>query len=183
MKLNFSCPNVFQYKSADKVDSEVYFLEMNSPPLSVNECEYEIVAYENRNAADYMGLFHAVGGPWQWSSRKLLNQKELEAIIFSEKILIFLLQIDHEIAGFVEFDLRENEKDIEIVFFGIRPDYIGKGIGRQFLDWAVQYAWNELNCKRLWLHTCDLDHPNALSVYKKAGFVHYKTERELTDII
>jgi GNAT superfamily N-acetyltransferase len=55
------------------------------------------------------------------------------------------------------------------------PEFIGQGLGKYFLRWAVERAW-EYRPRRLWLHTCTLDHPAALPNYLKAGFVLFKEE-------
>ena len=55
------------------------------------------------------------------------------------------------------------------------PEFIGHGLGRFLLLWAIHTVW-ERSPKRLWVHTCSLDHPGALVLYQKCGFKIYKTE-------
>ena len=54
-------------------------------------------------------------------------------------------------------------------------EFIGQGLGRYFIQWAVDKAWS-YGPRRLWLHTCTLDHPRALPNYLKAGFAIYQVE-------
>ena len=61
----------------------------------------------------------------------------------------------------------------EIAYFGLLPKFIGKGLGGGFLSYAVEKAW-EFKKKRIWVHTCNYDHPNALKNYKARGFEIYK---------
>jgi hypothetical protein len=61
-----------------------------------------------------------------------------------------------------------NTDDIELVRFGLMPEFIGQGLGRYFLQWAIDKAWG-YRPRRFWLHTCTLDHPAALPNYLKAG--------------
>jgi GNAT superfamily N-acetyltransferase len=77
-------------------------------------------------------------------------------------------------AGFAELDWRI-EGEIELVQFGLMPEYIGQGLGRYFLQWTIDKAWS-YSPRRLWLHTCTKDHPAALPNYLKAGFEIYKEE-------
>ena len=77
-------------------------------------------------------------------------------------------------AGFSELD-RRHEPDIELAYFGLMEDFIGCGLGRFLLRWTVDQAWTR-NPRRLWVHTCDLDHPRSLAVYQHAGFVPYPAD-------
>jgi GNAT superfamily N-acetyltransferase len=70
---------------------------------------------------------------------------------------------------------RRNKDDIELVQFGLMPEFIGQGLGRYFLQWTIDKAWS-YGPRRFWLHTCTKDHPAALPNYLKAGFTSYKEE-------
>jgi len=83
-------------------------------------------------------------------------------------------------AGFAELD-RRNKEDIELVQFGLMPEFIGRGLGWYFLQWIIDKAWS-YQPRRFWLHTCTLDHPAALPNYQKAGFTIYKEETIQRDI-
>jgi GNAT superfamily N-acetyltransferase len=61
------------------------------------------------------------------------------------------------------------------VYFGLMPDFLGRGLGKQMLTAAVKRSW-EMGAKRVWLHTCTQDNPAALPNYVKRGFTPYKTE-------
>jgi len=74
-------------------------------------------------------------------------------------------------AGYTEID-RSDFENVEIKYFGLTPDFIGHGLGWYFLNWAIDKAWDG-GSKRVWVHTCDLDHPRALPNYQKAGFVAF----------
>src|SRR5260370_29736357 len=87
---------------------------------------------------------------------------------------VHVLMADGVPAGFAELD-RRREGEIELVQFGLMPEFIGQGLGRYFLQWTIDRAWS-YDPRRFWLHTCTLDHPAALPNYRKAGFEIYKEE-------
>ncbi len=76
------------------------------------------------------------------------------------------------------YELRQVLEDasVEIAYFGLAPDAIGRGLGKHLLSCAVRDAW-ALGPTRVWLHTSTLDHPHARSNYEKRGFVVYRTEQ------
>jgi GNAT superfamily N-acetyltransferase len=79
-------------------------------------------------------------------------------------------------AGLVELDRRQ-PPDVELAYFGLVPEFVGQGLGRWLLDWTIRHAWRA-SPRRLWVHTCDLDHPRALGVYQKSGFRIYDRRLE-----
>jgi hypothetical protein len=86
-----------------------------------------------------------------------------------------------ETAGFAELNLSV-AGEIEIVYFGLTDKFTGRRAGFPFLMQVIEMVWNlphkpwDEKINRVWLHTCDLDHPAALPLYQKAGFVVYKSE-------
>ena len=93
------------------------------------------------------------------------------------QVEVNVLFADGRLAGLAELDLRD-PPDVELAYFGVLPAFIGQGLGRFLLDWAVHHVWRG-RPRRLWVHTCDLDHPRALDVYQKAGFRIYDRRKTL----
>jgi GNAT superfamily N-acetyltransferase len=133
-----------------------------------------VVHAQKPTVAYYRFLYDAVGRGWQWRSRKKLADAELVRIIHDPLDEIHVLSIEGVPAGFVELD-RRVAGEVEITQFGLMPEFIGQGLGKYFLQWAIDRAWSS-NPTRLWLHTCTHDHPRALPTYQQAGFVIYKEE-------
>ena len=131
-----------------------------------------IVHARNPTIAYYRFLYDTVGRNWNWVSRKKLSDEALGTIIHDPRDEIHVLFVEGVPAGFVELD-RRVEGEIEITQFGLVPEFIGQGLGRYFLHWAIDKAWS-YGPKRLWLHTCTEDHPAALPNYLKAGFAIFK---------
>ncbi|MCH9673683.1 MAG: GNAT family N-acetyltransferase [Gammaproteobacteria bacterium] len=122
----------------------------------------------------YRYLYNGVGAPWLWYERRLLDDEALADVIFHPQISIDVLYVDDIPAGFCEFDMRR-WPDLEIGYFGLMPDFIGRRIGPYLLDASVRSAWSR-GPRRVWLHTCTLDHPKALQTYLNAGFQSYRRE-------
>lgn len=126
----------------------------------------------------YRFLYNGVGGDWTWVSRRIMDDKALGAVLSRPGAEYYLLQVDGEPAGFCELERNDNGQDVELSYFGLLPDFIGLGIGRYFINAAIDLAWKPAT-KRVWVHTCDLDHPRALGNYQRAGFVPYAREIEV----
>ena len=71
--------------------------------------------------------------------------------------------------------------DVEIAYFGLAPRFIGKGFGGYLLSHAIKSAWAWEGTRRVWVHTCTLDHPTALQNYKARGLEVYKVGTEQKD--
>jgi GNAT superfamily N-acetyltransferase len=122
----------------------------------------------------YRYLYDAVGRDWDWTSRKQLTDAALAAIIHDPRDEVHVLHVDGVPAGFAELD-RRTAGEIEVVQFGLMREFIGQGLGRYFIHWAVERAWS-YGPRRLWLHTDTEDHPAAIPNYRKAGFQVYDVQ-------
>lgn len=139
--------------------------------LAVVRAVHPTVAY-------YRFLYDGVGRDYRWPRCRKLSDEELSAIIHAPGIEIYVLMVDGVPAGFAELD-RGVEREIELVQFGLMPEFIGQGLGTYFLQWVIDKAWSYAP-NRVWLHTCNRDHPRALPNYQAAGFVVYK--QQLKDV-
>lgn len=160
------------------VESNVVYLEMRTPPGRL--AAKAPLGAEVRQAAEptvsfYRYLYDTVGGDWTWTGRRLMDDETLLANVRDPDVEINVLWVGGVPAGLMELD-RRTTSAIELLYFGLIPDFIGRGLGRFALDWAIDRAWS-FRPLRFWVHTCDLDHPNALSVYQKAGFVIYDRQK------
>ena len=122
----------------------------------------------------YRYLYNEVGGPWLWYERRRMSDRRLAQLVQDPAIEVQVLQVGGVPAGYAELD-RRTPGEIELAYFGLVPDFIGRGLGAYFLAWAVHRAW-DLAPRRLWVHTCSLDHPRALATYLGAGFAEYSRE-------
>jgi GNAT superfamily N-acetyltransferase len=164
-----------------KIAAVVTHLEMlERPPLLPDPPgEWMLRRVEAPGLAWYRDLYRRVGADWLWSSRLCLSDAELAAIIGSPRVEIHALAHDGRDEGLLELDFREPGQ-CELVFFGVTAKLIGSGVGRFLMTRALARAWSQA-ISRLWLHTCTLDHPNALAFYQRAGFRPFRRQVEISD--
>jgi GNAT superfamily N-acetyltransferase len=133
------------------------------------------VMYANKpTVAYYRFLYDTVGRDYDWTSRNKVSDADLAAILHDPWVEVHFLVADGVPAGFAELD-RRIEGEIELMQFGLMPEFIGQGLGRYFLQWIIDKSWS-YRPRRFWLHTCTQDHPAALPNYLKAGFAIYREE-------
>jgi GNAT superfamily N-acetyltransferase len=153
----------------------VTYLEMTSRPTLQDACSsfLSLRRIETPAPDAYRELFRLVGAPWLWFSRLAMNDSQLNAIIQHPGVELYeIVGEDGEPAGMLELDFRESG-ECELAFVGLVPELSGKGHGRWLLSEALRLAWRD-GVSRVHVHTCSLDHPAALSAYRRAGFTPFK---------
>lgn len=151
----------------------VTHLEMTAPPAPAAAADAGAVGARledpvRLSPATYRDLQRAVGERWLWWERLALDDDVLAAIIHDPRVEVRLLRERGFVIGFSEID-RRDPACVEIAFLGLVPAAIGRGLGRLLLGATLGAAWTGA-ARRVWLHTCDHDHPRALAFYQKAGF-------------
>ncbi len=127
-------------------------------------------------AAFYRYLYGGVGAKWLWYERAIIDDRQLLALIDHQKIEIYVLYVHGAPAGYFELDLKQ-PPDIELAYFGLMAEFIGMKLGPYLLRQAIDSAWAH-DPQRLWVHTCDLDHPKALPLYQRMGFQPFEQRTE-----
>jgi hypothetical protein len=130
---------------------------------------FSLVHWDNPSVDDYLSLYRRVGEQWGWTGRLLLSPDGLQQKLTDTTNEVWLFKKNERVLGFFEIDRSVNGQ-AEIVYFGLLPEQIGKGFGKPFLDAAIATASGSAN-DQVWLHTCEYDHPRALEIYLKAGFI------------
>jgi GNAT superfamily N-acetyltransferase len=123
----------------------------------------------------YRECYRIVGEAYHWRDRWDWTDAEISAHLAQPEITLHVAHRDQALAGWYELRRVPEEGSVEIAYFGIVPAELGRGFGKHLLSSAVRDAW-ALAPRRVWLHTCTLDHPNAVPNYKGRGFVAYRTE-------
>lgn len=126
----------------------------------------------------YRYLYAEVGSSHFWYLRNHLKDHELSSVVHSEYTQISVLYCDGAPAGFGELDYSEFPAKINLVYFGLCPIFIGRGLGKWFLGQTIKSAW-EKKPDKLMVSTDTLDHPHALPSYQKMGFtpISFKDEK------
>jgi hypothetical protein len=153
-------------------DVIVYYLEMLAPThrsVSAPQNGLTVLHVQSPTVGYYRSIYDTVGKDYHWRSRKRLSDAALGEIIHDSRDELHVLHVNGTPAGFAELDRRQPD-EIELVQFGLMSAFIGRGLGKWFLQWTINKA-GSYQPRRLWLHTCTLDHPAALPNYLKAEFV------------
>lgn len=121
-------------------------------------------------------LYEYVGGDWQWVDRLVWPAEQWYDYVVSDNLRTFVAYRQGSIAGYYELQ-RQDGGSVEVRIFGLTPEFVGQGLGGLLLDSAIEnaFAWG---ARRVWLHTCTRDHPNALNNYLKSGFKIFKIEEK-----
>lgn len=119
-------------------------------------------------------LYHAVGRDWSWNDKREWTEEQWRTYVDSPALRTFVAYVEGSPAGYCEL-MRDNESGVEIIYFGLLPAFIGRGLGGHLLTVALEEAWR-MDPVRVWVHTCSLDHPGALGNYEARGMVRYRTE-------
>jgi len=146
--------------------------ELQEFPMQLEGARFELLP-KPVSVNEYRKYYYGVGEKYFWLDRMVMPDEELFEKINANNIDIYIFFVNNQPAGYIEF-IKE-EKYVEILYFGLMPEFIGKGFGKYFLQWVIGKAWS-YNPEWVQLNTCTLDHPNALGTYKKAGFTEVRTE-------
>ncbi len=147
--------------------AELRFKECPDPDFRIDECIVKQSAY-NRF------LYELVGRPWQWTGRNRWTEEDWRDYAENENLRTWVGYLAGSPAGYYELQ-RQLDENIKIVNFGLANPFIGRGLGGHLLSYAIRSAW-EWGAKRVWVHTCTLDHPNALANYRARGMRLYRSE-------
>lgn len=164
------------YDNVPTIQSKVTYLEMKKDP---GIAEVELGRFSMRRAemlpvANYLHIYREVGRDYLWNYRPGQTEAEIATILNSPTTWMYLLFEGEQAVGMAELDATD-PNDIELVHFGLVPGLLNKGIGKLFLQNIIRLVWDS-GTKRMWLSTCEMDHPKAVSFYESAGFVIFKTK-------
>ena len=123
----------------------------------------------------YRDCYRTVGAAHHWRDRWNWSDPEIAAHLARPEITLHVAERGGRLAGWYELRQVPDDRSVEIAYFGLAPDAIGRGLGKHLLSCAVRDAW-VLDATRVWLHTSTLDHPHALPNYEARGFAVYRTE-------
>ena len=119
-------------------------------------------------------LYKFIGKPWYWVDKLQWSDRQWKQYAENDKLRTWVAYKFGSLAGYYELQF-QGDRHVEIAYFGLAKRFIGKGYGSVLLSHAIQSAW-DWGAKRVWVHTCTLDHPNAVHNYQARGLKIYKEE-------
>ena len=121
-------------------------------------------------------FYKTIGKNHKWVDRLSWSEEKWISYVSSKNVQSFMLKNKDDLVGFFELIFHPEKKETEIAYFGILKEYQNKKIGSFLLTEAIKKSFLN-NSKRVWLHTCSLDHKNALNNYISRGMKIFKFEK------
>ncbi|MSQ95707.1 MAG: GNAT family N-acetyltransferase [Gemmataceae bacterium] len=125
-------------------------------------------------------FYTAVGAAWYWTQRLPWTYQNWLDYLDRPELETWMLTANGTPAGYFELEMQPNA-DVEVAYFGLLPQFVGGGLGGHLLTCAIERGW-AMGAKRVWLHTCSLDHPSALANYQARGMRQYKQEAAYEEV-
>ena len=126
-------------------------------------------------------FYASVGVDWYWTVRLSWTYQQWQDWVERTEVSTWIGYLSGTPAGYFELAKQAGDDSVELAYFGVLPHFTGQGLGGHLLTCALEQAWR-LNPKRVWLHTCSLDHPNALANYQARGFRLFREEDLMDDV-
>ena len=155
------------------------YLEINSiqdlnEVIEINE-DYSLNLLEPINFQLNKFFYKNIGKKHKWIDRLVWTDAQWIDYVSSEKVKTYVFKFKDDLAGFFELISNSEKKEIEIAYFGLLEEFQNKKLGSYLLSQAIQRSFKG-SIDRVWLHTCSLDHKNALNNYLARGMKIFKTE-------
>ena len=120
-------------------------------------------------------FYKNIGNKYNWLDRLTWTEKQWINYVSSENVKTYVLKHKNDLVGFFELIYHQDKKEVEIAYLGILEDYHNKKLGSYILSEAIKESFKN-KIDRVWVHTCTLDHRNALKNYINRGMKIFKTE-------
>ena len=120
-------------------------------------------------------FYKNIGKKHKWLDRLTWSDEKWISYVSSKNVYTYVLKNKEDLVGFFELIFHSEIKETEIAYFGLLEEYQNKRLGSHLLSEAIKISFDK-NSKRVWVHTCSLDHKNALKNYLARGMKIYKNE-------
>ena len=161
----------------EKIDR--YYLEIlfedNFKKKSKPSEDYNIELIDSNNFEINKFFYKQIGKKYQWIDRLVWSNNDWIKYVSNKNLKTFVLKKKDQLVGYFELILNNEINDSEIAYLGILEEYFKRGCGSYLLSEAIKKSFDS-GAKRVWVHTCSLDHKNAIENYKSRGMKIFKTE-------
>ena len=120
-------------------------------------------------------FYKNIGKKHKWIDRLVWTESQWIDYVSNKNVKTYVFKFKNDLAGFFELIFHTEKKEVEIAYFGLLEEFQNKKLGSYLLSQAIKKSFKE-NIVRVWLHTCSLDHKNALSNYIARGMKIFKSE-------
>ena len=120
-------------------------------------------------------FYKNIGKKHRWVDRLVWTDKQWIEYTVDKKVKTYVLKKQEDLVGYYELISHLNQNETEIAYFGILEEYQNKKLGSYLLSEAIKKSFKD-NVSRVWVHTCSLDHRNALNNYISRGMKIFKSE-------
>ena len=162
--------NYLEIKSIDELNyskspnNKCELLEINPPDFHINKFFYKQIGSDHR-----------------WIDRLVWDDQKWISYVSNPNVKTYVLKENDDLVGYFEQIINQEKNDCEIAYFGILKEFYGKKYGAHLLSLAITMCF-EKKINNIWLHTCSLDHENALKNYLSRGMKIFKSETINLDI-
>ena len=162
-----------------KKEIERNYLEINSLE-DLNETnilseDYSIKLVEPRDFQLNKFFYKNVGKNHHWIDRLIWTDQQWSNYTSDNKVKTYILKNKDDLVGYFELISHKDKKEVEIAYLGLLEEYYNKKLGSYLLSVAIRNSFSD-KTKRVWVHTCSLDHQNALNNYLSRGMKIFKKE-------
>ncbi len=147
--------------------------DLNEPEFYPNNCSIELTDSLDFQINKF--FYKHIGKEHRWTDRLVWTDKQWEKYISDQKVKTYILKKNKDLAGYFELIFHKEKNETEIAYLGLLEEYQNKKLGSFLLSSAIRKSFTG-KIKRVWVHTCSLDHKNALNNYVARGMKIYKTE-------
>jgi len=162
-----------------KKEIERNYLEINSleelNETSILSEDYSIKIVEPRDFQLNKFFYKNVGKNHHWIDRLIWTDQQWSNYTSDNKVKTYILKNKDDLAGYFELIFHKDKKEVEIAYLGLLEEYYNKKLGSYLLSAAIRNSFSD-KTKRVWVHTCSLDHQNALNNYLSRGMKIFKKE-------
>ena len=157
--------NYLEIKSINALNESI------SPKL---ECSINLVKPDDFQINKF--FYKNVGKKHRWTDRIIWSDSDWIKYSSDKKVETHILKVKKDLAGYFELICHLDLQEIEIAYFGLLEEYHNKKLGGYLLSAAIKMCFDKKDIKRVWVHTCTLDHENALKNYLARGMKIYNKE-------